>query len=180
MNLWIAFFRGINVGGRHLVPMQELKDLLAGMGCCDVCSYIQSGNLVFRHKEPHAARLVAKITGVVEQKYGFEPGVMLLDREALQSAVSANPFPQAIDDPKSLQLYFLAEIPASPDLDGVHRDQSADEAFHLQGKVFYLYAPGGFGRSRLATRVERHLDVSATARNLRTAMKVYALAETFN
>lgn len=177
MNLWIAFFRGINVGGRHIVPMQELRDLLSDIGCEDVCSHIQSGNLVFRHKEADAVRLAAKIVTLVRQGYGFEPGVMLLDPRTLAKAVSANPFQKAAGKPASLQLYFLAEIPLSPDLDGVHRDQSADEAFHLQDKVFYLYAPNGIGRSRLASRVERHLGVSATARNLRTTTKVLALAE---
>jgi uncharacterized protein (DUF1697 family) len=178
MNLWIAFFRGINVGGRHIVPMQELRDLLSARGCSDVCSYIQSGNLVFRHNEADAVRLAAKIATLVVKEYGFEPGVMLLDPKQLGNAVLANPFPQAAGNPASLQLFFLAESPPSPDMDGVSQDQSANEAFHLQDKVFYLFAPDGIGRSKLASRVERHLDVSATARNLRTARKVLALAET--
>jgi uncharacterized protein (DUF1697 family) len=178
MNLWIAFLRGINVGGRHIVPMRELKNSLAGMGCGDVCSYIQSGNLVFRHKEADAVRLAAKISTLVAQEYGFEPKVLLLDPGELQNAISANPFPEATCDPKSVLLFFLAEIPHSPELDGVRLDQSVDEAFHLEDRVFYLYAPGGIGRSKLATRVERHLQVTATARNLRTASKVLALAET--
>lgn len=152
--------------------------MLRGMGCHDVCSYIQSGNLVFRHKEPDIVRLAARIATLVVEEYGFEPGVILLDSTELECAVSANPFSQAIENPASLQLYFLAETPPSPDFAGVRKDQSGSEAFHLQDKVFYLYAPDGIGRSRLASKVERHLGVSATARNLRTVKKVLNLAAT--
>jgi uncharacterized protein (DUF1697 family) len=42
--------------------------------------------------------------------------------------------------------------------------------------VFYLHAPDGIGRSKLASRVEKHLGVTATARNFRTVEKLMALA----
>ncbi|MHC4169969.1 MAG: DUF1697 domain-containing protein, partial [Planctomycetota bacterium] len=32
MKTWIALFRGINMVGRHLLPMKELVALLEGLG----------------------------------------------------------------------------------------------------------------------------------------------------
>ncbi|OJG44643.1 hypothetical protein RV02_GL000249 [Enterococcus gilvus] len=40
-------FRGINVGGKNSVKMQELRELFLELGFKDVRSYIQSGNIVF-------------------------------------------------------------------------------------------------------------------------------------
>jgi uncharacterized protein (DUF1697 family) len=33
MNSWIVMLRDINVGGRNIVPMKQLADMLGGLGC---------------------------------------------------------------------------------------------------------------------------------------------------
>lgn len=48
---YAAFFRGINVGGKHIVPMAELRALFEGAGATEVRSYLQSGNVVFPRAE---------------------------------------------------------------------------------------------------------------------------------
>ena len=48
MKTYIALFRGINVGGRNVLPMKELIASLQGLGFQDVRTYMQSGNVVFR------------------------------------------------------------------------------------------------------------------------------------
>ena len=50
MTRYVALLRGINVGGKHILPMQKLRDILASLGCEDVATYIQSGNAVFCFK----------------------------------------------------------------------------------------------------------------------------------
>lgn len=47
---FVAFLRGINVGGKNKLPMRELTEVLAGLGLSNVETYIQSGNVVFRVK----------------------------------------------------------------------------------------------------------------------------------
>jgi len=49
------------------------------------------------------------------------------------------------------------------------------ERFSLADRVFYLHAPEGIGRSRLAASAERLLGVSATARNWRTVCAIARL-----
>ncbi len=83
----------------------------------------------------------------------------------LKTNVASNPFPHAADDPKTLHLYFLSELPRSPDLDAITGIQADSESFSLLGKVFYLHAPDGIGRSKLAGKVEKLIVVDATARN---------------
>ena len=173
-NLYVALFRGINVGGTGKLPMKELVALLEGLGCTDVSTYIQSGNAVFRHRAG-APPLTKKIRAAVGAAKGFEPEVLLLTRDHIERAVSSNPFHEAERDPAKLHLFFLAAEPASPDLDALSALCTQGERFELRDGFFYLHAPEGIGRSKIAARVEKSLGVPVTARNWRTVQKVLEL-----
>ena len=168
MNTYIALFRGINVGGSHLLPMKDLRVVLVENGCVDVQTYIQSGNAIFRSSMSDAARVAKRLTAAVSKSHGFEPRVIVLTRGDLESAAARNPFPEASENPKSLHLFFLAELPKKADLKSIESLKARTERFALNGRIFYLHTPDGFGTSKLAERAERLLGVQATARNWRT------------
>lgn len=173
----IALLRGINVGGRNILPMKELRALLEGLGLESVRTYIQSGNVVFQTEEPDLSRLSGRITSAIQKSHGFEPRVLLLGIEELDRAIQGNPFPEAEAQPKTLHVSFLESVPDAPDLEAIERVRSDTERFVLADKVFYFHAPDGIGRSKLAANVERYLGVPATGRNWRSVQKVRALAE---
>jgi uncharacterized protein (DUF1697 family) len=156
--------------------MKELVALLQGLGCRNVNTYIQSGNVVLR-SDKDASRFAAGIAQEVEQRHGFEPSVMLLKPTELESAIAGNPFPDAEGDPKGLHYGFLDAEPSNPDLKNLEALRAESERFRLVGKVFYLYAPNGVGRSKLAANSERLLGVSMTDRNWRTVGKIRDMAE---
>jgi uncharacterized protein (DUF1697 family) len=54
--------------------------------------------------------------------------------------------------------------------------KTTTERYQLVRQVFYLHAPDGLGKSKLAASVEKHLGVEATARNWRTVQRVLELA----
>lgn len=175
MQTYIALIRGL--GGEYTFPMKELVALLEELGLEDVQTYIQSGNAVFRSKRTNVPRLEQRITDAIEERYGFAPRVIILTPEELAAAIAANPYPEAEAAPKSLHLTFLAEEPASPDLDALERLRKPSERFTLKGRVFYLHAPEGVGRSKLFARIEKSLGVQGTARNWRSVRNILALAE---
>jgi len=176
MRLWIALFRGINVGGHHIVPMKELRSVLEGMGCLPVLTYIQSGNVVFGCKISKVSVLLREIRQAVNINFGFEPDVILLSAEELETAIARNPFPDATRLPKTLHFYFLAETAGEVDRNKLEELKSSNEEYSLIDRVFYLHAPDGIGRSKLAAKVEKCLGVRATARNWSTVEKVMHLA----
>ena len=55
--------------------------------------------------------------------------------------------------------------------------KSDSERFRLIGRVFYLYAPDGVGRSKLAANAERLLRVPMTDRNWRTVSTIQKMAQ---
>ena len=87
MKTYIALFRGINVGGRHILPMKELVALLEDLGCQNVKTYIQSGNAVFESKVNTTSQLAKKISAEIKQRHGFEPHVLLLRLEEMEKAM---------------------------------------------------------------------------------------------
>lgn len=173
----IVLLRGVNVGGKNRLPMDELARLLEGLGLEDVETYIQSGNAVGRSVGEAASTLGEALAAAIEERHGFRPRVLVLGADRLLEAVDANPFPEATDEPGFLHLLFLDRPPPSPDLDSLAKIATASERFHLARDVFYLHTPDGFGRSKLAARVERFLGVAATARNWRTVSKLREMVD---
>ena len=180
MNTYTALFRGINVGGRNILPMKMLIAMLESLGCQNVRTYIQSGNAVFRHKENDASLLTEKIAAAVHENHGFEPHVILLTADTLKRAMASNPFPDAETDASKLHLFFLASIPENPDTDSIEKARAESERFVLEGDVAYLHAPDGIGRSRLAARLEKALGVAGTGRNWRSVCKILEMASKGN
>lgn len=177
MKTYVALFRGINVGGTGILPMKDLAGILEGMGFVDVHTYIQSGNAVFRSAPLKVDEAVRGIRAKILETYGLSPAVLLLGAEELRNAAANNPFDAA--DGKALHFFFLEAPPGTPDLAGLAAVRAETEQFALRGKVFYLYAPDGIGRSRLAARVEQSLGVPTTARNWNTVRRLLAMTEQY-
>ncbi|HWQ45876.1 MAG TPA: DUF1697 domain-containing protein [Longilinea sp.] len=177
MQTFIALFRGINVGGNSLLPMSGLKAVLEGLGAQNVCTYIQSGNAVFQSEAEDPAQLSRQLSAEIHKQYGFEAWVLLLGIEAVIKAMESNPFPAAEADPSHLHVGFLAGTPPAPDLAKLDRLKIPSEQYQLIDDVFYLYAPDGVGRSKLAAGAEKILGVAMTDRNWRTVSKIREMAE---
>jgi uncharacterized protein (DUF1697 family) len=169
MKTLVALFRGINVGGNHILPMAGLKQLLAEVGCTDVRTYIQSGNAIFDYAGP-VADLTRAINEKVQKNYGFSPTVMILKKTELHQVMKDSPF--TTTDGKSLHVYFMSKIAQMPDIERLKTLRSESEQFALIAKAFYLLAPEGVGRSKLAANVEKCLGVPVTARNWNTIGKL--------
>jgi uncharacterized protein (DUF1697 family) len=172
MKTYIALFRGINIGGKNLLPMKELVSLLEGLGCRSVRTYIQSGNAVFQSQDKDAGRLARHIGEEIERRRGFNPHVLLLGSKEFERAMASNPFPDAEAEPSKLHVGFLVSVPPDPDLKKLEALRGGSERFALKGAVFYLHTPEGYGKSKLASSAERLLGVSLTDRNWRTVCKI--------
>jgi uncharacterized protein (DUF1697 family) len=176
MTAFVALLRGINVGGKNILPMSEFRDLLATLGCEDIATYIQSGNAVFRHHGT-TAKLSDRIAEAVSSEFGFQISVMVLTASEFAAVATANPFAVDVSELKFLHVWFLRETTAKANTQRMDEIASDNEEFLLTDSAFYLHAPDGVGRSKLAGDVERCLGVPATARNWRTVGKIGVLLD---
>jgi len=174
MSKYVALFRGINVGGKNILPMGDLRGILESVGCDDVKTYIQSGNAVFSAPST-VASLPEAISAAIESDFGFAPQVLLLTADRFREIAASNPFPEGESVPKSLHVAFLTETPSEPDLNALQNLRSGSERFELLDGAFFLLAPDGIGRSKLAAKVDRFLGVATTGRNWRTVDKLLEL-----
>lgn len=165
MKTYIVLLRGINVGGRNLIPMKDLVALLEQKGFQNVKTYIQSGNVVFQSKHTSSAELTKLIAG----EFGFKPDVLVLEKSEFESSLKHNPFHPT--EGKTAHFYFCSK---NPKLNPEKLDKylAESEEYKIKNKVFYLYAPEGIGRSKLVANIESCLGVPVTGRNLNTINKI--------
>ena len=92
MSTWVAFLRGINVGGTTMVSMKELAAMCTQMGLLDVQTYLNSGNVIFRSPLPEA-ELQKALEEELSGKTGKEIGVVIRSSGDLEQIAGGNPFP---------------------------------------------------------------------------------------
>ena len=73
MTVYVALLRGVNVGGRAKVDMRALKTQFEELGCSDVSTYINSGNVIFRDRRGAKA-----LTRLLEEELGRRVAVRSL------------------------------------------------------------------------------------------------------
>lgn len=161
---YIILFRGINVGGKNLLPMKELVEALSEYDYQNIKTYIQSGNMVLQSQAKPE-----DVPSIVLDRFGFEPEVLILEESEFLTAVGNNPFSSPLG--KDIHFFFCRDLP-EPDSAKLQKYKSESEEYHIEGKVFYLFAPDGIGRSKLAANIESCLGTSATGRNLNTIHKL--------
>ena len=172
MNTYITLLRGINVGGHNKLPMKALVELLSTKDAKEVQTCLQTGNVIF--KAESTATLINELNFalLIERNFGFKPEVVILKQVEFELAVAHNPYQNEIG--KTCHFYFCKDMPAL-DLTKIEALKMPSESYQLSGKVFYLHAPDGIGRSKLAAKIENCLGVSTTARNLNTVNKIAQL-----
>src|ERR671918_593403 len=87
MASYVALLRGINVGGKNLIKMAELKAAFEGAGFEDVATYIQSGNVLFRAARSSTAALERRIEGMLSRKFGYRASVVVRSIAQLRDVV---------------------------------------------------------------------------------------------
>lgn len=174
MNVWIVLLRGVNIGGKHIIPMKRLREILEDAGFSDVQTYIQSGNCMFRADSAERDGIADTVSGLIEREFGFRPTAFVLTPKELEDALAAAPFPA--DEPKHLHVMFLAGSPAKADFDGLRAVAQPGEDFALIGNVLYLYLPHGAGRSPVAQKLGQFVKAEMTGRNIASVCKILEMA----
>jgi uncharacterized protein (DUF1697 family) len=86
----VALIRGINVGGKHPVPMARLRSCLDERGFGDVRTYIQSGNVLLESGEDDAT-VAQAVERALKDEFSVATVVVALTATALRSAVEDAP-----------------------------------------------------------------------------------------
>jgi uncharacterized protein (DUF1697 family) len=176
----IAFFRGINVGGKNTVKMAGLREMFAGLGLKSVKTYIQSGNALFDTDETEAA-LAPKIERGFAAAFGFDSAVVLRTEQELAGIINNIPFSAeeiaeaeaAANGAESLYCYLLPQAAPVDEVNAVCAAYDGKDRFVASWREIYLLCHQSIRDTKLPLQ---KLKTPATARNLKTLRKLYELA----
>ena len=170
MSTQVALLRGINVGGNNMVPMADLRAIFESLGCADVVTYIQSGNVVFARDTEVVPQ---EVEDALEERIGVRIVVVLRSAAALQRVVAGVPFADA--DVTKLHVGFMAHDPDPDRVANLETERFLPEQFAVVGRELYLYLPVGMGQTKLPAYLDRQLKVPITVRNWNTVNKLVEL-----
>jgi uncharacterized protein (DUF1697 family) len=178
MGVFVAMLRAVNVGGRNMVKMEELRGLCSSLGCSEVQTYVQSGNVVLRSGLEEET-LRKRLEDGIEKAFGFRTLVVLRSAAELKAVIERNPFPEyPRAAPAKLHVNFLYADPGEERRAAVRAMRVDPEELRLEGREIYVYYPVGAGLSKLRwTPIDKALGTAGTARNWNTVVKLFAMAE---
>jgi uncharacterized protein (DUF1697 family) len=175
---FVALLRGINVGGKNKLPMQDLAATFAAAGCASVRTYIQSGNVVFEAPRAIAKTLPDTIASQIAARFGYKTPVVLRSATELARVVVTNPFLKEAVDVEALHVLFLSSQPTPAQVKSLDPDRSPADAYVVQGREVFLYLPNGVARSKLTNAYfDARLGTTSTGRNWRTVTRLRELME---
>lgn len=175
MPRYLALLRGINVTGRAMIRMAELRLSVASLGFDNVASYINSGNIAFDGRKAVETTLIKKLEAVIERDFDLKVQVMVREQAEIPEIVRANPFAGEFESHKEMHVLFLREPVLEEKIEELRELAPAAERFALRNREIYCHLPMGVADSVMGRGLtEKKLKVAVTARNWRT---VEALAK---
>lgn len=170
---YLALLRGINVGGKNKLPMADLRALFATLGCEEVRTYIQSGNVVFQAKGELAKQLPHAAAAAINAEFGYEVPVLVRSARVWSKLAASHPLARAHDDPKNLHLVLLARKASASKQALLADNPSPEDSYLFRGSELFLRYTRGPSQSKLTGAwIERRLGMPTTARNWRTVQKL--------
>lgn len=167
----VSLLRGINVGGHNRVSMERLRALYEQLGCREVTTYVQSGNVIFASPDAPAA-ISARAEAALELELGSRIHVLGRTNGDLGRIVAEDPFPDA--EPTQHHVVFLGGPPSPQGLATIEAAAVDGEAFVAKGNEIYLLLPRGLGQSAIpAALTARVLGAVPTTRNWRTVHELH-------
>lgn len=180
MTTFVALLRGINVGGNRRLPMTVVRHRVTEAGATEVVTYIQSGNVVFRHPGRSATAIRDDLERRLAAATGWNIAVVVRTAAEWVALVAANPFADA--DPSTLHVACCRDPPPAGALDDLDLTAHAPETCVLIGAQLYLHLPNGMGRATLPGALTTlrpgpgAAPLVTTVRNWRTVTKLLDLS----
>lgn len=176
---YLVLLRGINVGGSNIIRMAALKACFEGLGCADVATYIQSGNVVFSAAIGDQAILGRTIEDALSEQFKYKVKVVVVPVSVLRRVVAEAPKGfGATPDRYRYDVIFLKE-PLTPQkaMGAVEVKAGVDDASAGKHALYFSRLISKAAQSRLSRVIQKPEYQYMTIRNWNTTIKLLALTE---
>ena len=176
MNTYISLLKSINVGGKNKLPMTALRDIYQVLGCTNVTTYIQSGNVIFRAAN-NTKTLENGVSQILYRQWGYTIPVWIRKVHFFSRIITNNPFEGF--EPSTLYVTLLGDATQQTQIPNMTEQAWGGDRFVAQGSVVYVHCPHGYGRTKLNNSFfESRGHTRATTRNWKTICRLVELATT--
>jgi len=171
---YVAFLRGINVGGKKVIKMEELSRIFRAAGFTHVKTLIQSGNVLFNSPADDIAALKSAVENKLKKELGYEVEVFLLTHSEVVSTVNSDPFKGFQADKKTkFYISLLSENPGTKIKLPLFSDFKEVELLRIDGNKAYILSHEVEGRHGFPSNfLEKISSLPATTRNWNTFVKL--------
>jgi len=171
---YVAFLRGINIGGHKPIKMEALKEAFALLGFQNIKTVLASGNVIFQNgaRSPIA---VQKIEQVLKEKLGHEIRIILRTLTEIQRLADSEPFKQVKITPSTRRYVTFLSSKRTGGSEGSHRtpEKDVDIAYFSETEVCSVVV---FSHTRQTSRMmytlEKEFGRDITTRNWNTIRKI--------
>ncbi|HEY5809724.1 MAG TPA: DUF1697 domain-containing protein [Povalibacter sp.] len=171
----VALLRGINVGKAKRISMADLRALTENLGCSNVRTLLNSGNVVFEAGRLDPRKLAADIDQALQRHHGFSARVVVITATDLLSIIRDNPLLDVATNPSAHLVAFVTESRLLTKLRPLLDADWKPDALALGPRAAYLWCAQGILASKLIEAVARATGNSVTTRNWATVLKLQAL-----
>jgi uncharacterized protein (DUF1697 family) len=178
MTRYVALLRGINVGGKNLIRMTDLRACFEAEGFADVVTYIQSGNVLFSAAGA-AGALARRIEGALGAAFAYQAVVVLRSQAKLTATVTGAPDGFGADAARHrYDVLFLREpLTAAAAMKHVPTRAGVDRVWPGPGVIYHSRLIARATQSQLGRIVGLPIYQQLTIRNWNTTTKLLALME---
>lgn len=177
MQRYIAFLRGINVGG-HIVKMEDLRAVFTSLGFANVATFIASGNVIFETHVGDAQALEQRIEGHLRQALGYDVATFIRSANELVAIATYQAFPPAdlTVFESSLYVAFLHIVPPDAVREKLAVLRTPSDDFHQHEREIYWLCRTRLSESPLFSGglFEKTVKMPLTMRNITTVRKLAA------
>jgi uncharacterized protein (DUF1697 family) len=175
MNTYVILLRGINVGGKNIVPMAGLKSCLEELGFANVSTYIASGNVILESDKP-SAEIKTQIEAALTKGFKLDSAlikVLVLSRKQLQAVIDNKPKGFG-DQPEKYHsdAIFLMDIDAAQSMPIFNPRAGVDKVWPGDGVIYSQRRSAERTKSRLSKIMTSPLYKSMTIRSWSTTIKL--------
>lgn len=175
MARYVAFLRGINVGG-HTVRMEHLRRVFEALGCGEASTFIASGNVLFTSEAVEPAELEQRIEPALREALGYEAATFVRTASEVARIAAYRPFPDLEAHAGDTQyVVFLRHAPDAATRDRVLALATPRDLLHLHGPELYWLRHGSLLDSTI-TLVELGRALGGMPNTMRNANTLRRLA----
>jgi len=150
MDRYVAFLRGMNLGGRRL-KNDALRAHFEALGCEEVGTFRASGNVIFAIAEGTATKLATRLEAGLAERLDYEVPVFLRSAEEVLAIAASEPFAADLVDASAgkLQVALLTKRPSAAAGKKALAQSTPADRIALDGRELYWLPSGGISESEL-------------------------------